>query len=286
MCNTSRQPVVVIGMHRSGTSLVTRSLETLGLFVGYRNDSNHEARFFQRLNNWLLYQSSATWDQPTPIYDLLKDTETWGLIVDYLNREMRGLKTISFLGPALYCRRKSIPALELPWGWKDPRNTFTLPLWLEVFPGARIIHVYRHGVDVAYSLKKRRDKTFEKGKKRYLVQRRLFGFKSKRGSFSHSLRCASLEGAFSLWREYMQAARSHVHDLREHTFEIGYEAFLADPQESLKMLAAFCDLSPTEQHIRQVTDSLNRDRAFAYRSNPNLHGFAERVSEQLELYGY
>jgi hypothetical protein len=30
-----------------------------------------------------------------------------------------------------------------PWGWKDPRNSLTLPFWLQVFPGARVLIVHR-----------------------------------------------------------------------------------------------------------------------------------------------
>ena len=42
-----------------------------------------------------------------------------------------------------------------PWGWKDPRNTFTLDRWMDLFPKARIVHVIRNGMDVALSLNMR-----------------------------------------------------------------------------------------------------------------------------------
>jgi hypothetical protein len=68
-------PIVIIGMHRSGTSMVTRMLESLGLFVGARKDSNCEARFFQRINRWLLDQTGSSWDNPQPIHYLLNNRE-------------------------------------------------------------------------------------------------------------------------------------------------------------------------------------------------------------------
>jgi len=43
---SGRPPIVIIGMHRSGTSIVTRMLGQLGLFVGKKKDMNHEALFF------------------------------------------------------------------------------------------------------------------------------------------------------------------------------------------------------------------------------------------------
>lgn len=39
-------PILIIGMHRSGTSMITRKLESLGLFLGNEKDENDEAFFF------------------------------------------------------------------------------------------------------------------------------------------------------------------------------------------------------------------------------------------------
>ncbi|MCS5697200.1 sulfotransferase [Desulfofundulus thermocisternus] len=36
MENKVRPPIIIIGMHRSGTNMLTRMLEELGLFVGER----------------------------------------------------------------------------------------------------------------------------------------------------------------------------------------------------------------------------------------------------------
>lgn len=47
-------PVIIIGMHRSGTSLVARLLDVLGLFLGKYKDENHEARLFISINDWFL----------------------------------------------------------------------------------------------------------------------------------------------------------------------------------------------------------------------------------------
>ena len=57
-------PTIILGMHRSGTSILTRILEKLGLFVGCRKDENNEALFFLKFNDWILKQANATWDNP------------------------------------------------------------------------------------------------------------------------------------------------------------------------------------------------------------------------------
>ena len=46
-------------------------------------------------------------------------------------------------------------------GWKDPRNTFTLDLWLKLFPNAKIINIMRHPLDVSQSLLVRQNKLLE-----------------------------------------------------------------------------------------------------------------------------
>ena len=48
-------PVIIIGMSRSGTNMLTRMLDSLGLFCGSALTGNHEAVFFRELNDWLFY---------------------------------------------------------------------------------------------------------------------------------------------------------------------------------------------------------------------------------------
>ncbi|MEZ5023867.1 MAG: sulfotransferase [Chitinophagales bacterium] len=52
-------------------------------------------------------------------------------------------------------RFKDIRDLDIPWGWKEPRNSFTLEFYKELFPDAKIIHIYRNPIDSANSYLKR-----------------------------------------------------------------------------------------------------------------------------------
>ena len=53
-------PIIVVGMHRSGTTLAVEMLEGLGVYVGRKGGSNLEARLFKRVNKWLFAQVNAT----------------------------------------------------------------------------------------------------------------------------------------------------------------------------------------------------------------------------------
>jgi GT2 family glycosyltransferase len=42
-----------------------------------------------------------------------------------------------------------------PWGWKDPRNSLTLPFWLDTVPALKVVICVRNPLEVALSLNKR-----------------------------------------------------------------------------------------------------------------------------------
>jgi len=39
-----------------------------------------------------------------------------------------------------------------PWGWKDPRNSLTLPFWLRLIPDLRVVVCVRNPIEAAWSL--------------------------------------------------------------------------------------------------------------------------------------
>lgn len=279
-------PVIIIGMHRSGSSMITRMLEELGLFVGKKKEPNHEALFFQNINKWLLYQSGGRWDYPGPIYQLLKNREVKALVLDYIQNLMKTPRVVSFLGWKKYLQYRTPLNLDIPWGWKDPRNTYTLPIWLELFPDAKVINIYRHGVDVANSLKIRQDKAFANGGIAYKKRNPLYFFIPKRGRFTDSVRCTSLEGGFSLWEEYFKEARAHVNKLGEQCMEIKYEDFVSGPCEILKDLTTHCKLPTNETSIAKLTGMIQKERAYAYQGTPELKAFADSVAIRLKANGY
>ncbi len=282
----AHSPVIIIGMHRSGTGMVTRLLEQLGLFVGKRKDAHNEALFFSSLNAWLLRLCGGAWDHPQPIYDLLRNEHDRRQVVDYLRYLMKTPRAISFWGLTGYLRHRGPLNLDLPWGWKDPRNTFTLPIWLDLFPNAKVIHVYRHGVDAANSLKVRRDEVFERAAKRFQRFKPLFLLSARYSNFTKIMRCANLEGGFSLWEEYMSEANKHIRNLGERVMVVKYEDFLTYPCDLLRELGQFCGLDSSNETISGAAKSIKKDRAYAYLRSSSLREFAEHAKERLAKYGY
>lgn len=269
--------------------MVTRTLEAMGLFVGKALDANHEARFFDRINLWLLAQTGSSPEHPQGIYYLTANTEFRAMTAEYISRYLLPTpRAISYLGWKKYLRYRSPSRLDIPWGWKSPLNTYTLPLWLEIFPNAKVIHIYRHGIDVANSLRSRSQREMRRTLMQQLYYRLPFlhWIRPKTGGFVPGFRFASLEGGLSLWEEYLAEARQHVRNLGARAIELKYEDFLSGPDSALKRLAQFCELSFNDAALARAAGMVKKERAYAYLENPQLREFANRVRKRLVTYSY
>jgi len=279
-------PVLIIGMHRSGTTMLARMLDELGLFMGWRVQGDHEATFFLGLNDWLLEQCRCGWDNPGPLQWLLDDPPMRAAALEYLDFSLRSPRMVEYLGPAKYLRARAPERLDGPWGFKDPRSTFTLPLWLEFYPNARLIHVQRHGVDVAASLGARHARIVEQRRARFRRMRWLYRVRSRRSRITTSVRAASLETGFSLWEEYMDGARLALERHAGPCLEIRYEEFLADPATGLRRAAKFCELPASDEAVQATAGEARPERAFAHRRKEALLRFAEQRADRLAVRGY
>jgi hypothetical protein len=152
-----RAPVLIIGAHRSGTSATARALEILGLQIGQRLDGHRESRALQQLHEEYLRRVGGAWHNPEPFIESIQTTDGKQRCVNYLRENIQR----NFAGILGY--RKNPRGLWLlarlkfgaPWGWKEPRTTLFASNWLQVFPGARIVHVLRDPLAAASSIRER-----------------------------------------------------------------------------------------------------------------------------------
>lgn len=136
--------VCVLGMHRSGTSCLTGTLQRYGLHLGKVIDQaphnlkgNKENKNIWKVNNLALSQSGGAWDNPP-------DQIVWNDEVVKLRDEF-----IASYNQAV-------------WGFKDPRCLLVLPLWREALPQLIFCGTFRHPLAVALSLEKRNGFSYEK----------------------------------------------------------------------------------------------------------------------------
>lgn len=264
-------------MHRSGTSMLAGMLAELGLFTGARVDDNDESPLILALERRLLRRAGASWQRPQGFHTLLENAAAREMAVDDLRRVLAHPRIAGYLGWSRYLRYHTPAALDVPWGWKSPVTTYTLPLWLEVFPQARVVHIHRHGVDVAESLRVR-------AAREHVIVRRRLRVSSK--LLYRYWPLMSLERGFALWDAYLTEARRHVQELGSRAYELAYEDVLADPAPALRALADFCGLDTTEREIARVAGQARPERAYAYRDSPELQLFAARMMPRLHALGY
>lgn len=221
-------PIIVTGMHRSGTSLLTRVLETLGVFMGaQQGPQTSEARFFAWQNEIFFRLASASWDAPAPLIDALNE-ERW-------QREFAHVAESWMTSPWLraYWGRRwngGDPSCA-HWGWKDPRNGLTLAVWTSVFPQARVINIERDPHAVAKSLR---------------VRSQAF-YGSTAGT---SLRLMDVEHGIKLHEQYTEATQRNLENIDAGSrFSVRYERLVAEPTETVRALADFCATSHTTADI-------------------------------------
>ena len=78
------KPIIITGMHRSGTSLLSKILIENDVYMGSKLDSNSESVFFQRINKWILSCNGSSWDNPMTLNKL--NNNDINIIIDRLNK--------------------------------------------------------------------------------------------------------------------------------------------------------------------------------------------------------
>ncbi len=140
--------VCVLGMHRSGTSVLARVLNLLGVDLGPSHclmspDPNNPGGYWEHqglvdINDAILRRFGGSWDRP-PVFPF--GWERSEGLAD-LRASARELLRDTFADAAL-------------WGWKDPRTCLTLPFWQSLLPPMRHVIALRSPLSVARSLERR-----------------------------------------------------------------------------------------------------------------------------------
>ncbi len=275
-------PLVVIGMHRSGTRLLVEVLGKLGVFMGADVQADSESVAFMLINEGILHQCGAFWSEPMSAHFMLAQPAVVAQLAASA-RDALAAQLEKYAGPSgwhLEAGAKEPP----PFGWKDPRNTFTLPVWRQVFPNLRALHIVRHGVDVAASLARRHAQALRAATGES-VPSALTVIKDHALGVLSSRRGWTLAEALTMWEQYVEKARQESAALGERALEIRYEDLLTQPERVIPAIAKFCRV-PAPAQGGGLLDGLEPGRAFAFRRDAELVAFAGSAREVLARYGY
>ena len=133
--------VIILGMHRSGTSLVASMLDAMGVHMGERlmpasPDNPHgyyEDLDIYTMNHAILQDAGGDWAN-LPSQEAIKDA---------------GDRMDVYLGELVERKQRDL------WGWKDPRTCLTVGLYHPHLGDARYVVVRRDRPAVVASLMKR-----------------------------------------------------------------------------------------------------------------------------------
>ncbi|MCD4742165.1 MAG: sulfotransferase, partial [Desulfobacteraceae bacterium] len=241
--------ICILGMHRSGTSAVSRVINLLGAYLGELDelygprDDNPEG-FWERkdivdFHDELLRVISQRWDTSLPLSDGWMASEP---IAEFRQR-LKKIISGAFSGREV-------------WAWKDPRTCIFLPLWqgllAELNSYLSIVYVIRNPVDVAKSL-------------------------AKRNKFP-------VEKSYGIWLNYNLSALKMLSDVQ--LVFISYDQLLDAPQQQLSRIAEHLSIPYPSADANLSGESisfLRHDLRHSHSATDDLEGAPQAVIDLYRL---
>ena len=191
--------LLVVGMHRSGTSAITGAVAALGfhtphtedLFQWHESNPEHwESRTLVRTDDQILRSLGGSWEAPP----------------DFPPGWMDSPEVIEAPDPEPGAVMSAAYPYDGPCVWKDPRVCLLLPYWMRILPQpVAALLVWRDPLPVGRSLAKRDD--------------------------------MHLADGIALWERYNRSALEHL--VGVDTYVCHYESLLEHPGASLGQIASW-----------------------------------------------
>jgi hypothetical protein len=224
----------------SGTRVAARIVRRAGMFIGSDLNRSEDALDFAAFADRWLDRIAAGERSAEPV------------------AELRALVA-----------RQHAEAGTSPWGWKEPRSVYLLPLLAAELPGLRFMHVVRDGRDMALSTNQ-----VQLGKHGDAVI----------GTSNEPAELRSI----TLWSVVnLRAADFGERELGERYLRVRYEDLCTDPADVTRAVLRFFGLDGDVERIAaeevQPPATLGRWRT----ADPKLTAaLGERAAEALSRFGY
>ncbi|WP_298636795.1 sulfotransferase [uncultured Umboniibacter sp.] len=201
--------IIVLGMHRSGSSLTTEILTQLGCCFGSLDksigaNSENPRGFWERrdvrdCNDAILNSHESEWNAVSRYFCKPPATETKAELERSCASALREIRSEG----------------SLPIVIKEPRMCLTLPYWLGACNSPKIIFIHRDPMEIAVSLKKRNG--------------------------------MELEYSLDLWERYVGMALAQSVDLPIHF--VDYKQLLESPVDEIRRMDIFINDSSSEERV-------------------------------------
>lgn len=249
--------VIILGMHRSGTSLLSHYLSLIGINMGEKlmgmgpgNPYGHfEDEAFIAINKNIMEENHL---------QLFTDN-----IQQEFDKVKEGLSVSDGLGKRISRLVNTRDSKYELWGWKDPRTVLTFEVWRRYCPDAYIIILFRKAENVIDSLIRR-------GKDKEIVEKPVIALKSW-----------ILYNKLLLWaakvHDNKRILAVNIDDLLKRSDD--FNGYL---RESFLLKVRQFDIKELIRE-RGFKDSLTPVTARIIKNNPKLYKESQRIYKKLML---
>ena len=232
MINAENHPIIVLGVERSGTSVVAEMVHRWGAYAG-ASEMLHEADVHAPRGYW----------EFLPLWDLLAELGDFASGATWWDRDFQQRIEDEATDPVY--RTKAIELMsqmhkEDPWFWKDPALSHFLPFWKQIWGDAIYIITVRNPRDTAVSWQK------------FIMPSNV------------KVRISFVAMNLLRWQHMMTLILQHTEDAQHRLF-LGYEDIMRKPRVQAERLAEFLNskfenrISPIQAMVDAVDSRLWRN---------------------------
>ena len=146
MISSESQPIIVLGVERSGTSVVAEMVHAWGAYAG-ASEKLHAADAHAPRGYW----------EYMPLWDLLAELGDFASGATWWDRDFQH-RIGNYASDPVYRTKATVLMSEMaeggPWFWKDPALCHYLPFFKEIWGDAIYTITVRHPLDTAVSWQK------------------------------------------------------------------------------------------------------------------------------------
>ncbi|MDE0401030.1 MAG: sulfotransferase [Candidatus Poribacteria bacterium] len=254
MINPESYPIIVLGVERSGTSVVAEMLHRWGAYAG-PSEKLHKADRHAPRGYW---EFLPLWDLLAELGDFEAGATWWDR---HFQRQME--KKAANSG---YRTKATELMTEMyksgPWFWKDPALSHFLPFWKRIWDDAIYIITVRHPLDTAVSWQK------------FIMPANV------------PVRISFVAMNLLRWQHMMTLILQHTEDA-QHKLFLGYEDIMCDPRAQAERLACFLNskFGQRDSSIQAMVDIVE-PRLWRNNCGIPFNQALEATAEQKALYTF
>ena len=254
MIDSESHPIIVLGVERSGTSVVAEMLHKWGAYAG-PSEKLHKADAHAPRGYW----------EYLPLWDLLAELGEFDAGATWWDSDFQQHMKEKAADP-VYREKATKLMAEMhkgaPWFWKDPALSHFLPFWKQVWGKAIYIITVRNPLDTAVSWQKFIMPSNVKAHVSFIVMNLL------------------------RWQHMMTLILKHTEGAQHRLF-LGYEDIIRSPRIQAEKLTGFLNskfgkrVSPIQKMVDVVEPQLWRNNC-----GVPFEQAAEATAEQKALYAF